>query len=138
MPEKRDLKREAGRHAYDGLDRILHEKARLGIMTSLLSNPNGLRFNELKELCSLTDGNLSRHLQVLSEAELVEIWKGSENHRPQTLCRLSGKGRERFLEYLAELEKVLNHAAEVTRRLEEQRNARRIPSHGVPPGWVRA
>ena len=78
-----------GRFAYDGLDRVLHEKARLGIMTSLVTRPEGLLFGELKRLCALTDGNLSRHLDVLREAGLVEVWKGFENRRPQTLCRLS-------------------------------------------------
>ena len=64
---------EPGRFAYEGLDRIMHEKARLGILTSLLARPEGILFNELKELCSLTDGNLSRHIQALQEAELVEV-----------------------------------------------------------------
>ena len=59
---------EPGRYAYDGLDRVLHEKARLGIMTSLVTRPEGAVFNELKRLCALTDGNLSRHVDVLQEA----------------------------------------------------------------------
>ena len=58
----------AGRYAYEGLDRVLHEKARLGIMTSLATRPAGLSFNELKQLCALTDGNLNRHLDVLHRA----------------------------------------------------------------------
>lgn len=102
---------EAGRFAYDGLDRVLHEKARLGIMTTLVTRPNGALFGELKELCSLTDGNLSRHLEVLHEAKLVDVFKGFEGRRPQTLCRLSQIGRKRFLDYLSELEKVIRDAA---------------------------
>ena len=47
-----------GRFAYEGLERIIHEKARLGILTSLVAQPKGLLFNELKDLCALTDGNL--------------------------------------------------------------------------------
>jgi DNA-binding MarR family transcriptional regulator len=82
-------------------------------MTSLASRPDGLLFGDLKELCALTDGNLSRHLQTLEEAGLVEIWKGFQNRRPQTLCRLSPEGRRRFLAYLAELEKVVKAAAAV-------------------------
>ena len=58
----------AGRFSYQGLDRVMHEKARLGILASLAANANGLLFNDLKQLCTLTDGNLSRHLSVLSEA----------------------------------------------------------------------
>ena len=68
-----------GRYAYDGLDRILHEKARLGLLTCLASHPEGLLFNDLKELCNLTDGNLSRHLQVLQQNNVVEIYKSFEN-----------------------------------------------------------
>jgi DNA-binding MarR family transcriptional regulator len=99
-----------GRFAYDGLERIIHEKARLGILTSLVAHPKGLLFNDLKELCSLTDGNLSRHLQVLHEAGLVEVWKGTRKNRPQTLCRLTDEGRRRFLEYITVLENVVADA----------------------------
>jgi DNA-binding MarR family transcriptional regulator len=105
----------AGRFAYDGLERAIHEKARLGIMTSLVSHPRGLLFNDLKELCSLTDGNLSRHLQVLNEEGLVEIWKGIHKNRPQTLCRLTDEGRRRFLEYVAALEQVVADALNAAR-----------------------
>lgn len=99
-----------GRYAYDGLDRVLHEKARLGIMTSLVTRPAGLSFNELKRLCALTDGNLNRHLDVLVKGTLVEVIKGYEGRRPHTHCRLSAAGRRRFLEYLTELEQVLRDA----------------------------
>ena len=61
-----------GRYAYDGLDRVLHEKARLGIMTSLATRPRGSSFNDLKQACALTDGNLNRHLDVLHKAGLVD------------------------------------------------------------------
>lgn len=100
-----------GRYSYDGLDRVIHEKARLGILTSLVSQPKGLLFPDLKQLCALTDGNLSRHLQVLSDAGLLEIWKRFHKNRPQTLCKLTDTGRRRFLDYLAELERVVADAA---------------------------
>ena len=105
------VERAPGRFAYEGLDRVMHEKARLGILTSLVAHPAGLLFNDLKELCALTDGNLSRHLEVLGEARLVEIWKGSKRGRPQTLCRLTTEGRQRFLDYVAVLESVVSDAA---------------------------
>ena len=57
--------RSEGRFAYEGLDRVIHERARLSVLTSLITNPKGLPFNDLKQLCALTDGNLSRHLSVL-------------------------------------------------------------------------
>src|SRR5947208_11138972 len=96
-----------GRFAFDGLDRVIHEKARLGIVSSLATHRHGLVFNDLKELCALTDGNLSRHIQILSDAGLVEVWKGVKNNRPQTLVRLTAAGRKRFLEYIAVLESVV-------------------------------
>lgn len=101
----------AGRFAYEGLDRVIHERARLSILTSLITNPRGLTFNDLKQLCSLTDGNLSRHLQVLQEAGLVEVIKGYEGNRPHTTCRLTKTGRRRFLDYLAVLEGLVRDAA---------------------------
>jgi DNA-binding transcriptional ArsR family regulator len=111
MPRRNDKSR-AGRYAYEGLERVMHEKARLGLLTSLAAHAEGLSFTDLKELCALTDGNLARHLQVLEEAELVEI----EKQERRTLCRLSDAGRERFLEYLAELERVVRDAARATGR----------------------
>jgi DNA-binding HxlR family transcriptional regulator len=103
--------RTPGRYAYDGLERVIHEKARLSILSSLASNEAGLLFNDLKALCSLTDGNLSRQLQVLQEAGFVEVWKGMKNNRPQTLCRLTVDGRKRFQDYIAVLESVVANAS---------------------------
>ena len=97
--------------AYDGLDRVIHEKARLGILTSLIAHPTGLAFADLKQLCGLTDGNLSRHLQVLEEAAVVEITKTFERKRPLTTCRLTTAGRRRFLDYIEVLERVVRDAA---------------------------
>jgi DNA-binding MarR family transcriptional regulator len=125
-----------GRFAYEGLDRLMHEKARLGIMTSLATRPEGLLFNDLKHLCALTDGNLSRHLQTLQEAGLVEVWKGFHRRRPQTLCRLSLEGRERFVEYLGELERVVRDAAAI--RDEAKAAQGEEAPEGYPPGWAPA
>jgi hypothetical protein len=101
------------RFAYEGLDRVIHERARLGLLSSLIANPQGLRFSDLKQLCALTDGNLSRHLQVLQAAKLVEISKGFgfEHNRPQTICRITVKGRKRYLDYVTVLEQVVVDAA---------------------------
>jgi DNA-binding MarR family transcriptional regulator len=106
--------RDAGRYAYDGLQRVLHERARLSILSSLAAQTGGVVFNDLKSLCSLTDGNLSRQLQVLQEAGLVEILKGFKNNRPQTLVQLTPDGRKRFLEYIAVLEGVVADASAAT------------------------
>jgi DNA-binding transcriptional ArsR family regulator len=102
----------AGRFAYDGLDRMIHEKARLGLLTSLVAHPKGLPFSELKRLCGLTDGNLSRHLQALQEDGLVAIDKRFEGNRPLTTCRITSSGRKRFLDYLKVLERVVKDAEE--------------------------
>ena len=98
--------------AYDGLDRVIHEKARLGVLTSLVAHPRGLAFGDLKQLCGLTDGNLSRHLQVLQEAGLVTVRKGYRHNRPHTTCRMTAAGRRRFQDYLTVLEQVVRDAAE--------------------------
>jgi len=100
-----------GRFAYNGLDRVIHEKARLSILTSLVTHRQGLVFGDLKQMCGLTDGNLSRHLQVLEEAGLVAIEKGYDHKRPQTLCRVTSSGRQRYLDYLKVLEQVVRDAA---------------------------
>lgn len=101
----------APRFAYDGLDRIIHERARLSVLTSLVTHSRGLLFGDLKQLCALTDGNLNRHLQVLEDAKLITITKGVQNNRPQTFCRITALGRKRYVEYLTVLEQVLLDAA---------------------------
>src|ERR1700737_2761028 len=103
-----------GRFAYDGLDRVIHEKARLSLLTSLIAHPKGLVFGDLKQMCALTDGNLSRHLAVLEEAGLIAIEKGYDRNRPQTVCRITAAGRRRYLDYLKVLEQVVRDAAGVT------------------------
>jgi DNA-binding MarR family transcriptional regulator len=104
-----------GRFAYEGLDRVIHERARLSVLTSLITNPKGLAFNDLKQLCSLTDGNLSRHLRVLEQESMIEIAKGHERNRKQTVCRITSAGRRRYVEYLSTLEQVVRDAEKVAR-----------------------
>jgi DNA-binding HxlR family transcriptional regulator len=103
-----------GRFAYEGLDRVIHERARLSVLTSLVTNPKGLAFGDLKQLCALTDGNLSRHLRVLEKGKMVELVKKYDRNRPQTICRITASGRARFIEYLSTLEQVVRDAAKVT------------------------
>ena len=115
----------SGRFSYDGLDRVIHEKARLGILTSLASHPDGLLFPDLKDLCDLTDGNLNRHLQVLRDAQLVESWKRGEGRKSQTLVRLTSDGRCQFLAYLQVLESVVSDAAVAVSEPAADRSLRR-------------
>jgi DNA-binding transcriptional ArsR family regulator len=117
----------AGRFAYEGLERVIHEKARLGILASLATHPAGLLFPDLKELCLLTDGNLSRHLTVLNEAGLVDLVKSVKRNRPQTLCRLTPEGRKRFHDYINVLESIIADASRATR-----------PEESSPPLGLRA
>lgn len=127
-PAKRSDQSAAGRFSYEGLERVIHEKARIGIMTSLATRPEGLLFSDLKELCALTDGNLNRHLKVLQEAGLVDVKKGFRENRPQTLCRMTAKGRAKLMDYLNELERVLADA-------EQAAKAEKTTSRGYLRGW---
>lgn len=97
--------------AYEGLDRVIHERARLSVLTSLITHPSGLTFVELKQFCGLTDGNLARHLQVLEEDGMVRITKEEESGRAQTIARVTPNGRKRYLNYLTILEQVVRDAA---------------------------
>ena len=92
---------------------MIHERARLSVLTSLITHPKGLPFVELKQLCALTDGNLARHLQVLEENGMVRITKDDGAGRAQTIARITASGRERYLQYLAALEQVVQDAASV-------------------------
>lgn len=109
--KKASSKSYPSRFAYDGLDRVIHERARLSVLTSLITHPRGLPFGELKQLCALTDGNLHRHLMVLEEAKLITILKGTEHGRPQTVARITPLGRKRYVEYLLVLEQVVLDAS---------------------------
>jgi DNA-binding HxlR family transcriptional regulator len=112
MSEREQTTKSRAQFAYNGLDRVIHEKARLGILASLASHSDPLAFSELKQLCALTDGNLNRHLQVLQEAGLVEIRKLNDGSRPQTLCQMTAEGRQRFVQYIGVLEQVVEDAVQ--------------------------
>jgi DNA-binding MarR family transcriptional regulator len=103
------------RFAYEGLDRVIHERARLSVLTSLITNPGGLSFVDLKQLCGLTDGNLARHLQVLEKDGMIKIFKEQDQNRLQTITRITAVGRKRYVEYLNILEQVVKDAADAQR-----------------------
>lgn len=92
------------------LEKIFHEPNRLAIMSSLCAAENGLSFPELKQLCNLTDGNLNRHLKVLSENQAIRIKKQFVAEKPRTTVSLSPNGLRGFQEYLLALEAVLENA----------------------------
>lgn len=112
MSDREPQDKPGAQFAYEGLDRTIHERARLGILTSLVAHPKGLLFGALKQMCGLTDGNLSRHLAVLEEEGIVVIEKSFHKNRPQTLCQITPKGRQRYLDYLQVLEQVVRDASE--------------------------
>ena len=109
--------------AYDGLDRVLHERARLGILTSLAAHPEALPFGELKRLCDLTDGNLSRHLKILQDENMVAIDKRFEDNRPLTTVTMTEHGRARYLDYLEVLEQVVRDADAARKHQKKRRLA---------------
>ncbi len=104
-----------GRFAYEGLQRAFHEKARLSIMTSLITYPEGVAFSELKELCSLSDGNLNRHIEVLKEDGYIHVEKTGAGRNAKTVCTVTPLGRQGFMEYLEELHRVIDDAAKLSK-----------------------
>jgi len=92
------------------LDRLIHEPARLMIMTILFAVEEA-DFVYLQRECGLTQGNLSSHLSRLEEAEYLTITKTFKGKYPLTICRLTRKGREAFESYSAAMRRVTNGAA---------------------------
>jgi len=92
------------------LDRVFHEKARLGIMTTIIGSPEGMNFNDLKQVCDLTDGNLNRHLKVLVDTGILSVKKTGNGRNTNSHYRLTAKGGRAFERYLNALETILNAA----------------------------
>ncbi|HBA84984.1 MAG TPA: transcriptional regulator [Verrucomicrobia bacterium] len=108
---------------YEALERLFHEPNRLAIMSALCAADQGLTFNELKEECHLTDGNLNRHLKVLEEAHAVHIDKAFVDLKPRTTVRLSAQGLREFGEYLDALAEVLKKAKNAVPSAEKRKIA---------------
>jgi DNA-binding transcriptional ArsR family regulator len=89
------------------LDRLIHERVRLGIVSALAVNQS-LAFNELKDMLGLTDGNLSVHARKLEEAGYVECTKKFEGRVPRTEFRLTEPGRRALEAYLAHMEALIH------------------------------
>ncbi len=105
---------------YTLLNKIFHEPNRLAIMSTLCGTENELTFNKLKDQCTLTDGNLSRHLKTLEESGAIHIRKTFKANKPCTTILLSHLGKESFIRYLKTLEEVLLKAAEAVSPTTEQ------------------
>ena len=88
------------------LDRVIHEKGRLGIMSMLAASPE-LSFTELRDALEMTDGNLTSHMRTLQEAGYVALSKSYENNRPLTTCSLTAAGKKAFASYVDLLEQIV-------------------------------
>lgn len=91
----------------DDINAVIHERVRLAIVSALAVAPE-LSFNELKEMLSLTDGNLSAHSRTLDDAGYIIIRKTFQGRRPYTTMRLSPKGRKAFQRYVETLRQIID------------------------------
>ncbi len=92
--------------AFLQLDRVIHEKGRLAIMSMLAASPE-LSFTELREVLKMTDGNLTTHLRTLQEAGYIAVTKSFQNKRPLTTCSLTPAGAKAFTHYINLLEAIV-------------------------------
>jgi DNA-binding MarR family transcriptional regulator len=88
------------------IDRVIHEKGRLGIMSMLAASPE-LSFTELRDALEMTDGNLTSHMRTLQESGYVAVAKSYQNNRPLTTCSLTAVGKKAFTGYIDLLEQIL-------------------------------
>jgi len=88
------------------LDRVIHEKGRLAIMSMLAATPE-LSFTELRDALEMTDGNLTTHVKALQQEGYVSVAKSFQNNRPLTTCSLTAAGRKAFAEYIGLLEEIV-------------------------------
>ena len=88
------------------LDRVIHEKGRLAIMSMLAATPE-LSFTELRDALGMTDGNLTSHMRTLQEAGYVAVAKSFQDRRPLTTCSLTASGRKAFTQYVSLLEQIV-------------------------------
>jgi DNA-binding transcriptional ArsR family regulator len=103
----RGIKGDGAGHGPLELDRLIHERMRLAIVSALAVNES-LSFNELKRLIETTDGNLSVHARKLEEASYVICTKSFEGRVPRTQYRLSSVGRQALERYLDHMEALIH------------------------------
>ena len=88
------------------LDRVIHEKGRMAIM-SMLAASKELSFIEMRQALNMTDGNLTTHIRTLQEAGYISVTKSFQNRRPLTTCSLTAAGRKAFTTYINLLETII-------------------------------
>ncbi len=91
------------------LDRVIHEKGRMAIMSMLVAAPE-LSFTDMRDTLEMTDGNLTTHIRTLQQAGYVAVSKSYKKNRPLTTCALTTDGRQAFGEYVGLLEKIVEQA----------------------------
>ena len=106
---QRDAETSAPAARAANLDRLMHDRTRLAIVTALSVNP-ALSFTELKGITQTTDGNLSVHARKLEDAGYVSCTKGFEGRLPKTEFSLTDAGRRAFKKYLDHMEAIIQHA----------------------------
>src|SRR5205085_6049480 len=88
------------------IDRVIHEKVRMAIMSLLAASPE-LSFTEMRDTLNMTDGNLSVHLRTLQEAGYIAMTKTFQDRKPLTTCSLTAAGRKAFTNYINLLEQIV-------------------------------
>ena len=88
------------------IDRVIHEKGRLAIMSMLAASPE-LSFTELRDTLGMTDGNITTHIRTLQEAGYLSVTKSFQNNRPLTTCALTAAGKRAFTQYIDLLELIV-------------------------------
>jgi len=88
------------------IDRVIHEKGRLAIMSMLAASPE-FSFTELRDTLNMTDGNLTTHIRTLQEAGYISVTKSYQNNRPLTTCSLTAAGKKAFTNYINLLEAII-------------------------------
>jgi DNA-binding MarR family transcriptional regulator len=91
------------------LNRVIHEKGRLAIMSALAATPE-LSFTELKNALEMTDGNLTTHIRILQEEGFISVAKSYQNNRSLTTCSLTKAGRKAFTDYIDLLEQIVRQS----------------------------
>jgi DNA-binding MarR family transcriptional regulator len=94
---------------FPQLNRVIHEKGRLAIMSALAAAPE-LTFTELRDLLDMTDGNLTTHIRTLQQEGFVSVAKSYQNNRPLTSCALTPAGRKAFAQYIDVLDQIVRQS----------------------------
>jgi len=106
VSDREEKSRRVNPEPFLQIDRVIHEKGRLAIMSMLAATPE-LSFTELRDALEMTDGNLTTHIKALQQEGYIAVAKSFQNNRPLTTCSLTAPGRKAFAEYINLLEKIV-------------------------------